>query len=207
MDNLIIIPILLCSNKTKLSSTTGNLVSWLIYFIISNLNYKKIKQCKKPSKLLLDLILIHKENNIDVKLDIYYICLRIITKQEENLSNLLINARKTLCYLLKADKIVLKLEVAKIEKLKMTYANIDISICHSIITRFISNSKKQVIVTSIKLNMHCIICTILSNKHNNLYKDWPLQIHKKLQAQVKYQKLFLLAKKSSESYLDDIYPV
>lgn len=43
-----------------------------------------------------------------------------MTKYEQNYSNLTINTRKTLCYLSKANAIVLELKVTKIEKLKRT---------------------------------------------------------------------------------------
>ena len=61
------------------------------------------------NRLFLYLIPIYKKINIDIKANIYYICFRVMTKHEQNFSNLAINARKTLCYLSKANKIVLKL--------------------------------------------------------------------------------------------------
>lgn len=44
----------------------GNLAFWPVYFIINNFNYKTKRQYRKPNKLLPSLILIHKENNVDV---------------------------------------------------------------------------------------------------------------------------------------------
>lgn len=79
MDNMIIIPVLLSSDKIQLSTIVFNRAFCPIYFTISNLNYKTRKKYKKSSKFLLGLISIYKKNNIDIKLDIYYISLRIIT--------------------------------------------------------------------------------------------------------------------------------
>lgn len=80
IDNGSMIPVLLASDKMQLSAFTDNLAFWPIYLIIGNLNHKTRKQRKKPSRLLLGLILIHRWNNIDIKLEIYHICLRVMTK-------------------------------------------------------------------------------------------------------------------------------
>lgn len=62
-----------------------------------------------------------------------------MTKHEQNHLNLAINTRKTLCYLSKANRMILELEVTIIKRLKVTYANNQIWICHSVIARFITD--------------------------------------------------------------------
>lgn len=46
-----------------------------------------------------------------------------MTRYEQNFLNLAINTRKTLSYLSKVNEIVLKLEIAKIKKLKIICTN------------------------------------------------------------------------------------
>lgn len=73
INNTTIILILIANNKTELSTIAGNLVLWLMYFTICNLHYKTRKQYKRPNGILLSLLLIHKKEDIDRKLDIYLI--------------------------------------------------------------------------------------------------------------------------------------
>lgn len=80
IDNTNIIPILIANDKMQLSIFVDNFALWLIYFTIGNLNFKTRKQRKRSSRLLLDLIPIHKWDNVDLKLDIYHICLEVMTK-------------------------------------------------------------------------------------------------------------------------------
>lgn len=77
-----------------------------------------------------------------------------MTKHEQNPLNLAINAKKTLCYLSKANGIVPQFEVTIIKRLKMTCANSDIRIYHLVIAGFTADYKKQVIITGIKSRMH-----------------------------------------------------
>lgn len=98
IENKTIISSLLSSNKIQLSTIVGDMAFQLVYFTIGNLNYETRKQCRKLDKLLLCFIPIHHEDNIDVKLDIYHTCLRIMIKCEQNYSNLAVNTRKILCY-------------------------------------------------------------------------------------------------------------
>lgn len=84
----------LFNNKIQLSTIVNNWAPWLIYFTISNLNHKTKWQYRRASKFLLSLIPIHKRDNEDVKLDIYYIYLRIMIKYKQNLINLAFNAKK-----------------------------------------------------------------------------------------------------------------
>lgn len=171
INNVIIIPVLLSNDKTPLNTITSNTALCPIYFTIGNLNHIIRRQRRKPSKFLMSLILIYKGNNVDVKLDIYHICLRIMTKHEQNSSNLAINIRKILCYLSKANQIVLELEVATIKGLKMICVDGEIWWCYSVIAKFTANYKKYVVITNIKSKMHCPIYTISANKYENLYKD------------------------------------
>lgn len=58
MDNIIIIPFLLFSNKIQLNIIINNLTFGSINFTISNLNNRTRKQYKKLNIFLLGLILI-----------------------------------------------------------------------------------------------------------------------------------------------------
>lgn len=80
MDNMIIILVLLSNDKTQLSTIVGKLAFWSIYLTIGNLNHKTRRQRRKPSELLLSLLVIYKGDNMDVKLDVYYTCLEFMTK-------------------------------------------------------------------------------------------------------------------------------
>lgn len=64
----------------QLSTIASNLALWPVYLTIRNLNYKTKRQRKRSNRLLLRLIPIHKKDNIDIKLEIYHICLRVMTK-------------------------------------------------------------------------------------------------------------------------------
>lgn len=63
---------------------------------------------------------------MNIKLNIYYICLRFIIKYKQNLLNLTINIWKILCYFSKANKIVLEIEIAIIKKLKIIFTNSEV---------------------------------------------------------------------------------
>lgn len=78
-----IIPVLLTSNKKYINIIANSLVFESIYLTISNLNFKTRKQCKQLNVFLLSLILINKRDNIDIKLDNYYICFKIMTKYKQ----------------------------------------------------------------------------------------------------------------------------
>ena len=91
------------------------------------------------TKLLLHLILIYKKDNIDIKPYIYCTHLRIMTKHEQNLLNLAINAREILCYLSKTYKIVLELEFAIIEALKMIFTNSKVQMYYLVIIKITAN--------------------------------------------------------------------
>lgn len=82
IDNAFIISVSINSDKIQLSTITGNLALRLVYFTIGNLIHKTRKQREKLIGLLLGLIPIHKRDNMDMKLDIYYIFLRFLIKHK-----------------------------------------------------------------------------------------------------------------------------
>lgn len=94
-----------------------------------------------------------------------------MTKHEQNPSNPAINAKKTLCYLSKANRIVQKLEVATIKVLKMTCANGEFWMCHMVIAGFTTHYKEQVVTTGIKSGMQCLTYIIPANKRENMCKN------------------------------------
>lgn len=82
INNAIIIPVLLASDKMQLNTIAGDLALWPVCFIIINFNFKTRIQRKKPNRLLLGLILIYKGGNVDIKLEFYYTYLRVMTKRK-----------------------------------------------------------------------------------------------------------------------------
>lgn len=82
IDNATIIPVLLASDKTQLSTIADNLALWPVYLTIGNLNHETRKQHKRPNGLLLGLIPIHKGDDVDIKLEIYHTCLGVMTKRK-----------------------------------------------------------------------------------------------------------------------------
>lgn len=60
------------------------------------------------------------------------------------------------------------------------YINESVQKYHLIITSMSIDYKEQVVIISIKLDIQYFICQISLKKCENLYKTWPIRIHKSI---------------------------
>ena len=82
LDNVIVVSILLTTNKTLLTNLVENLSLWSIYLIIENLNEKTRRQRNRFCIILLNLIFISKESSRAIKFEIYHTTLKLMLVRE-----------------------------------------------------------------------------------------------------------------------------
>ncbi len=76
----------------------------------------------------------------------------------------------------------------------MTCADGYIRLCYPIITRMTVNYKEQALITRVKSRQHYSICTVLSNKRENLTKVWLARTYRSTQQQITCQRLGKISK-------------
>ncbi len=59
--------------------------------------------------------------------------------------------------------------------------------CHSIIVSFKINYEKQVLITNIKSEVHCSICTVSSRRRQDLMTKWSSRTHEYTKTQLERQ--------------------
>lgn len=74
------------------------------------------------------------------------------------------------------------------EKIIIYCANIQYWQCFFIVTNFICDYEKQIVITNVKNNQHCSICQILSKKQKHLTRKQLTRIHKLIQKQIQRKK-------------------
>lgn len=84
IKNKIVIFVLIATNKTILIKHKGDIIPWPVYSTIGNLNYKISKSQIKFEKIIVNFISIHNADFLKVKIEIYYLIIKIITKSKSN---------------------------------------------------------------------------------------------------------------------------
>ncbi len=78
--NITIIPMLLATDKIVLTNHMENMVQWPVYLIIGNLSNKIRRSRSRPGGMIAGLIPIYKRDFLEVKIEIYYQTMGMITK-------------------------------------------------------------------------------------------------------------------------------
>jgi hypothetical protein len=76
----------------------------------------------------------------------------------------------------------------RIEDVIFRCANQKYRRCFFIITKFICDYEKQIFITNIKNDQHCIIYQISLDERENLKKKWSIRIHDFIQFQIQRQR-------------------
>lgn len=106
---------------------------------------------------------IYKEEFFNVKIEIYYQTIRVITKYKSN-------------YTILQKKVwpnLTALEKLEIKNLLIICTNKNIQQCYFAIVAINIDYKKQVVMIGIKSDMQYLICQVLLYKYENLYKKYP----------------------------------
>jgi hypothetical protein len=59
--------------------------------------------------------------------------------------------------------------------------------CFSLLSKFVCDYEKQIIITNVKSEQHCIICRISSEERKNLESTWSRRTHESTRAQLRQQ--------------------
>ena len=118
---------------------------------------------------MVGLISIHKGDSFDVKMEIYYQTMGVITKGK-------CNNRHSL------DKFpglrfenwpdIIALESAVVEGLLMMCADGNVRQCHTIVAGMSVDYEEQIVITGIKSGMQCSMWQVPPKKRENVCKMW-----------------------------------
>lgn len=74
----------MATNKTVLTKHARDMAQWPIYLTISNLSHKIWRLQVRSERIIIGLIPIHKSDQFNVKIEIYYQTIGVITKSKYN---------------------------------------------------------------------------------------------------------------------------
>ncbi len=153
-----VISVLLAADKLVLTEPATDMAQWPVYLTIGNLSHKIRRSQIRLGGMIVGLILIHKRDSFNVKMEIYHKTTGVIIKC------------KSKCHVLrKVIRLnVTELEKAAIESLLMMCADGNMRQCHPIIAGMSVDYKEQMVITGIKSGMQCSMCQVPPNDCENL---------------------------------------